>query len=883
MGRNGKVGRITSHRFTNQRTIGAIAELVGVLDNVQAVAVVVAAVHPVIYIVPPALNVAILGITVSIPVSRRSASVVLHSVRLTVVLLRTTGRTAPANPLTIPVSELDQEQHSNVPHLGEVHLPNVSPQIMDTGTSRTSGDTDLLRLVGLRLVGAGGAVIPGNVGEVQFAETIAAIHVHRVHMESLNRTIRNLELQLLARLGPLVPILGLLDHHAAGTGLLDHAGPGHQIVKGRGAITVVHSRIRIAEPGRCVGAGALGGAAAGPIPFHAVDGDELCLDRNILIRRGKVVGTLGNFDFNGRSAGSIANAVDSYLTGGLVDGADGSDLGVAGGGGDSTVALPADSKLSALVSSVQRNRSGAHRNGVIALSNGPGDHLGFNRTIRPLIVGGRSERSRIGRPGIDLGLHTQRHLGGVIVGVPGRSLGVAVVLRHTALSRNLGDGGPANDPLDGLVGCGAVRPHSLQQGERSGMLPGIRSRCNRHGAVLRVKVVPLRCLSSPGIGEGAGLRRNRHDDTGDRPGGGLHTGAAVPPLIVIRRSEFGSIVAGIGSEPIAADSELAHDIPIPGGGLGGAVGGQHVALGGQSGNHRPVNDPVHRDFAGAVGEQISVDQRKLGSVSPGVDPVRRSAHRHFDGIVSVPGRRLARAVIAWRILLGGDSHFDSVDRHVQAGGFGHTFIGVRQLDSLRTKGGECGAGVGIPRDARGGAVRERGGNGHAVGVKAFQIVVDHLGRIGGNFDAHQNLFHRHRSARRLGGPALRIGDGDLSRTVGQDGGGHGVSGHIRSDAIAIASSDDHASGIKALSGFVSCLDRGFGDGQALQLEGATSATTAGQVKNLSDIGVVTHSVSTSSRRIFTVRSMSGVTSHRNMISPSFTTLSALMPVSLQSM
>ena len=153
---------------------------------------------------------------------------------------------------------------------------------MDTGTSRTSGDTDLLRLVGLRLVGAGGAVIPGNVGEVQFAETIAAIHVHRVHMESLNRTIRNLELQLLARLGPLVPILGLLDHHAAGTGLLDHAGPGHQIVKGRGSITVVHSRIRIAEPGRCVGAGALGGAAAGPIPFHAVDGDELCLDRNIL-------------------------------------------------------------------------------------------------------------------------------------------------------------------------------------------------------------------------------------------------------------------------------------------------------------------------------------------------------------------------------------------------------------------------------------------------------------------------------------------------------------------------------------------------------------------------------------------------------------------------
>ena len=167
-------------------------------------------------------------------------------------------------------------------------------------------------------------------------------------------------------------------------------------------------------------------------------------------------------------------------------------------------------------------------------------------------------------------------------------------------------------------------------------------------------------------------------------------------------------------------------------------------------------------------------------------------------------------------------------------------------------------------------------------LELLQVVIGHLGRVGSDLNGYQDFLHSHRRTRRLSGSALSVGDSDLGSTVGQDGGGHGVSGHVRGDAIAIAGSYHHTSGVKALPGLISCLDRGLGDIQTLQFERAVTAT-AGQIEYLADIGVFTHSVSTSSRRIFTVRSMSGVTSHRNITSPSFTTLSALMPVSLQSM
>ena len=59
---HGKVRRIAAAcRLAHQNTIGTVAELGRVLDDVQAIAVVVTAVHPVVDIIPPALDIPVLG------------------------------------------------------------------------------------------------------------------------------------------------------------------------------------------------------------------------------------------------------------------------------------------------------------------------------------------------------------------------------------------------------------------------------------------------------------------------------------------------------------------------------------------------------------------------------------------------------------------------------------------------------------------------------------------------------------------------------------------------------------------------------------------------------------------------------------------------------
>lgn len=69
----------------------------------------------------------------------------------------------------------------------------------------------------------------------------------------------------------------------------------------------------------------------------------------------------------------------------------------------------------------------------------------------------------------------------------------------------------------------------------------------------------------------------------------------------------------------------------------------------------------------------------------------------------------------------------------------------------------------------------------------------------------------------------------------------------------------------------------------LQLDRAAASAAAGQVEHLSDFIGITHFSTTSSRRIFTVRSFSGVISQWNVASPLVVMLSARMPVSPHSM
>ena len=113
---------------------------------------------------------------------------------------------------------------------------------------------------------------------------------------------------------------------------------------------------------------------------------------------------------------------------------------------------------------------------------------------------------------------------------------------------------------------------------RQTSLPGVRSRRHLDGAVVGVEVVPLRRLGRPGVSGDILLRRDGHDDAGDGPGGRLHSGGAVPPLIVVGWGKLSSVVAGLGSESVTTDSELTYDVTIPSRRLGRAVGGQSVVF-----------------------------------------------------------------------------------------------------------------------------------------------------------------------------------------------------------------------------------------------------------------------------------------------------------------
>ena len=148
LSRDGEIAGVAAGRPAHQNPVGAVAELIGILDDVQAAAVVIAPVHPVVHVVPPALDVPVLAESVGIPAGRRGSRVVLHGVRLAVVLLGAAGRTAPADALAIPVRKLHQEQHVHIPHLGKVHLPDVRPQVMGASPGRAPGNIHLLRLIG---------------------------------------------------------------------------------------------------------------------------------------------------------------------------------------------------------------------------------------------------------------------------------------------------------------------------------------------------------------------------------------------------------------------------------------------------------------------------------------------------------------------------------------------------------------------------------------------------------------------------------------------------------------------------------------------------------------------------------------------------------------
>ena len=765
MGRDGEVLRVTSNRLTDKHAVGTVAELIGILDDVQAVAIVIAAVHPVVHIVPPALDVPVLCETVSIPIGRRSTGVVLHGVRTPVVLLGIAGRAAPADPLAVPIRELHQEQHVYIPHLGKVQLPDVGPQVVDLGSCRAPSDAHLLGLVGLRLVGAICAVIPGDVGEVQLAQTVPTVHIHRVNMEPFHGAVCDLKLQFLTALAPLVPILGFLHHHAARPGDLGHVLPRVQVVKGRGAGAVVHRRVGVPKARRSVGALTLGGAAAGPVPFHAVDGHELSIDCYLLIGPSQIVGSRSYFNSNCSRAGDVIYTVHRNLAGLLIDVTDRSHINIIGNGRDHAVALSGHGKLGASGAGIQRHTCRTYRYDLIALADSPGSCLGVHRAIPPLMVGIRCKGGSVPCAGVDLRLYRYRHFVWIIIGVPHRSFGVPIILQSSALGGNLGDGSSADAPLNGFIGRRTVRPHAIQKNKCGRVGAGIGLCGHLHFGIHLVKVIPFRCLGRSRIGRRALLRRNGYNNAGNGPLDLLGLNGTVPPLVVGGRSKCGFVIACVSSRSVSANGQLTDVVVGPGGSLRFAVGRQYIVLHRKRSDDRPVNDPLNRDLVQAAGELISIRQIKPCGIGPSVHAVGRAGNGHLRRIIPSPGRSFSSPVIGKDSILNRDSHLNGVDCNIQAGGLGHTLIGITDLHRTAPQSRESGLGIGVSRNLLRRVIREFGSNHHSRRGKFLQIVIDHLGGVVGNGNGYQHLLHSNRHTCRLGDAAFGIGDNHLRHPI----------------------------------------------------------------------------------------------------------------------
>ena len=127
-----KSGRTAIGRDAHRRAAAAVAEVCGVEDNVEAVAVVVAAVAPVIYVIPQALDVAVLRAAVGGPAALIGAGVVGHRVGVAHcegVAVRTAS--IADFRLTVPVGELDDvQQPERKPHC-KIALPDGRAEIVD--------------------------------------------------------------------------------------------------------------------------------------------------------------------------------------------------------------------------------------------------------------------------------------------------------------------------------------------------------------------------------------------------------------------------------------------------------------------------------------------------------------------------------------------------------------------------------------------------------------------------------------------------------------------------------------------------------------------------------------------------------------------------------
>jgi len=461
-----KLGGVAVRRGADTHAVGAVAELVGILDDVQAAAVVIATVHPVVHVIPQALDVAVLAATIRGAGVLRGAGVVRHTVRRAHVELAATWRTAvPDFRLRVPVGELyDVEQPDGKAH-GEVHLPDVRAEIMDAGPSRRTGDVGFGLTTGLAFPVARVAVIATDVHDIALALAIAPVHVGGGNRKAALRSVGDLDFQAVAVLGQLVPELRDGDHRTAGALALDHARPRLQIVEGRAVLTcALHIRHGVSEARRLIGAGPLGRAAA--IPARAVDVDHVGhIDRKGLVGGSVVV--RASRDLYGYSHVALIERGDVYL---VAADRHADDIGVAGRGGNHTVTDTGHGDSASGRISVQRQRSRIEAQRASSLGNAPRHGLGCGGAVAPLVAGLRSEAGVVAARVGAAGRAAQCQLGAVVIVERGglRLTGVdqALALRRDGRNGDFDGGGVVLAGLRhvdlygrrGLAGnCGAYR------------------------------------------------------------------------------------------------------------------------------------------------------------------------------------------------------------------------------------------------------------------------------------------------------------------------------------------------------------------------------------------------------------------------------------------
>ena len=264
-------GRPAIGRNADRRAIAAVAELGWVQDDVQAVAVVVAAIAPVPHVIPQALDIAVLRAAVGGPAALIGAGVIRHRIGIA-HREGAAARTASIADfcLTVPVGELDDvQQPERKPH-SKITLPDGRAEAVDVRPGRGAGHV-CLGAAGAALIAAV-AVVSADVHHIPLAVAVASVHVGRADAVALHRAVGNFDGHASAILLQLIPEFGDSHHRAAGALALYHARPGLQAIKGA-AIAACARDIRhgVGKLCRLVGAAPLG--CAGAVPACAVDVD----------------------------------------------------------------------------------------------------------------------------------------------------------------------------------------------------------------------------------------------------------------------------------------------------------------------------------------------------------------------------------------------------------------------------------------------------------------------------------------------------------------------------------------------------------------------------------------------------------------------------------